>query len=221
MSWQPKHEIRIEHDWHEIGRSKAESGTFTIMQKCQRCGDRSKALGLSTRDLSELSDKESRLWLKKTSSFAEDRLRSMEVQDRKLVEGTGYGDLLSMLKGIDMQYDHTFSSGTIPIYIIKEWTRFTGKKSKRKILLLFRQGWVCNRCDHIFPSGNDLTVDHILPRSEGGQTKLNNLQLLCRDCNEKKGDESPSLQDVSPFSWQGPSCIHRMTCIEIAELRRS
>lgn len=31
-------------------------------------------------------------------------------------------------------------------------------------------------------------IDHIFPMAEGGKTRLDNLQLLCRTCNMKKGD---------------------------------
>lgn len=30
-------------------------------------------------------------------------------------------------------------------------------------------------------------IDHILPEFLGGETKEDNLQLLCRECNRKKG----------------------------------
>lgn len=33
-----------------------------------------------------------------------------------------------------------------------------------------------------------LTKDHIIPKSKGGPTELNNLRCLCFDCNSKKGN---------------------------------
>jgi hypothetical protein len=33
----------------------------------------------------------------------------------------------------------------------------------------------------------DLTVDHIVPRRDGGKDELGNLQIMCRECNSRKG----------------------------------
>ena len=38
---------------------------------------------------------------------------------------------------------------------------------------------------------SELTVDHIIPFSLGGQTTKENLQTLCKKCNSKKGIKCP------------------------------
>lgn len=35
------------------------------------------------------------------------------------------------------------------------------------------------------------TIDHIIPRSKGGNNKLENLVIACFECNNKKGGKSP------------------------------
>ena len=49
------------------------------------------------------------------------------------------------------------------------------------------QGGICNGCGMHFQIQN-FTVDHIIPRSMGGTDHLENLQLLCGNCNSIKGD---------------------------------
>jgi len=50
----------------------------------------------------------------------------------------------------------------------------------------FQKG-VCNGCSTHFEYRN-LEVDHIISRKEGGTDHLDNLQLLCGNCNRVKGD---------------------------------
>jgi 5-methylcytosine-specific restriction endonuclease McrA len=42
--------------------------------------------------------------------------------------------------------------------------------------------------DHNIDYGQNLHLDHITPVSKKGLTKVNNMQLLCRSCNSKKGN---------------------------------
>lgn len=45
----------------------------------------------------------------------------------------------------------------------------------------------CVYCD----SKKNLTIDHVLPRSRGGQNTWENLVTCCTKCNCKKGDRTP------------------------------
>jgi 5-methylcytosine-specific restriction endonuclease McrA len=47
-----------------------------------------------------------------------------------------------------------------------------------------RDGGRCLGCG----SGFDLQYDHVLPVARGGATTVENLQLLCGDCNRRKSD---------------------------------
>ena len=48
------------------------------------------------------------------------------------------------------------------------------------------QGGYCKGCGEHYRKGN-LEVDHIVAKAKGGNDHLNNLQLLCGECNRKKG----------------------------------
>ena len=58
---------------------------------------------------------------------------------------------------------------------------------KQKHVLFGRQEGRCAGCKYEFPF-RILEVDHIIPRSRGGSDHLDNLQLLCPNCNRIKGD---------------------------------
>lgn len=47
-----------------------------------------------------------------------------------------------------------------------------------------RDGGRCVECEANF----DLQYDHVLPVARGGATTVENLQLLCADCNRRKSD---------------------------------
>jgi len=48
---------------------------------------------------------------------------------------------------------------------------------------------LCPECQKEF-SFDEFDIDHILPWSKGGRTELKNAALLCKRCNERKGNKS-------------------------------
>ncbi|WP_399565689.1 HNH endonuclease [uncultured Selenomonas sp.] len=49
-------------------------------------------------------------------------------------------------------------------------------------------GYVCAHCGNVFSDRRYLNVDHIIPMNQGGLSVPENLQILCRSCNAKKGN---------------------------------
>ena len=54
-----------------------------------------------------------------------------------------------------------------------------------------RDRYQCQYCGARF-SPEDLTYDHVIPKSRGGKTKWENIVTCCVECNRKKGGRTPS-----------------------------
>lgn len=53
--------------------------------------------------------------------------------------------------------------------------------------VLRRDNYSCQYCGAV----KNLTLDHLLPRSRGGETNWQNLVTACMRCNTRKGDRTP------------------------------
>lgn len=61
--------------------------------------------------------------------------------------------------------------------------------SRLKVQVLMRDGNKCRLCGVECNDGlHNIHFDHIIPWSKGGETTLDNLQVLCSDCNLAKGN---------------------------------
>jgi 5-methylcytosine-specific restriction endonuclease McrA len=64
------------------------------------------------------------------------------------------------------------------------------KSVQRKIsrrALFARDGWRCQYCG---TEGGKLTLDHVLPRSRGGESSWENVVTSCSPCNLRKGNRT-------------------------------
>jgi 5-methylcytosine-specific restriction endonuclease McrA len=54
-----------------------------------------------------------------------------------------------------------------------------------------RDHFTCQYCGRQ-PGSEELTIDHVLPRSRGGQSTWENCVLACLECNHRKADRTPA-----------------------------
>ena len=78
------------------------------------------------------------------------------------------------------------------------------RKISRRALFA-RDGWRCVYCG---TSGGRLTLDHVVPRSKGGESIWENVVTACAPCNLRKGDRTPEqvgmeLRSVSAAARAG------------------
>ena len=87
------------------------------------------------------------------------------------------------------------------------------KLTKREILR--RDSYTCQYCG-AQPGSEELTIDHVLPRSRGGVSSWENCVLACMACNKRKADRTPEQarmrvrkQPVRP-TWRPLYADHTM-----------
>lgn len=93
------------------------------------------------------------------------------------------------------------------------------KFNRRNIFV--RDRYTCQYCGQV-PKEDDLTIDHIIPRSRGGHTVWENVVLACTSCNTKKGDRLPSECGMQPIRIpKRPSWVAALGHIHLDEDKRS
>ena len=68
--------------------------------------------------------------------------------------------------------------------------RRRNQSGKQRLRIMMRDKMRCQYCG-MRGTQFDLTLDHILPRSRGGRSDVENLCTACKPCNQRKGDRTP------------------------------
>ncbi len=106
--------------------------------------------------------------------------------------------LLVMLGKVEVieEYERTIRGVrlAIPLPAVIRLNRFIRRKTPivkfSRQNLYVRDRGVCQYCGTPF-NLKELTYDHVIPRSKGGQTEWTNIVTCCTACNLKKGGRTP------------------------------
>jgi 5-methylcytosine-specific restriction endonuclease McrA len=74
--------------------------------------------------------------------------------------------------------------------------------------LFLRDAFTCQYCR----AGEDLTFDHVIPRSRGGRTTWENIVTACARCNLSKGGRTPREAHMHPLH-----APHRPSAFELQQ----
>jgi 5-methylcytosine-specific restriction endonuclease McrA len=108
------------------------------------------------------------------------------------------------------EYDRTVRSPTFEMRLpsvisLKEYVPGTRRPAFTRFNVFLRDRFVCQYCGDDFPT-QDLTFDHVIPRSRGGRTAWTNVVTACGSCNLLKGNHLPREVRMFPiFSPRQPT----------------
>lgn len=132
-----------------------------------------------------------------------------DISSRTLVLSQGYEPLkvISWKRAITLltlgkceiveEYDEDIRSASIVLKcpsVVRLLSQFKRKKKPVKfsrINVLARDKYSCQYCGKKGKMSS-LTYDHVVPRSQGGETGWNNIVTACYPCNFTKGNRTPS-----------------------------
>jgi 5-methylcytosine-specific restriction endonuclease McrA len=73
--------------------------------------------------------------------------------------------------------------------------------------IILRDGSACQYCRSVMPA-KSLTLDHVTPRSRGGESTWENLVACCFACNNRKGNRTPQEAAMSLLRAPRQISIH-------------
>lgn len=73
--------------------------------------------------------------------------------------------------------------------------------------IFMRDGYKCMYCGKS-AGGENLELEHVIPRSRGGKNSWDNLVAACRKCNSRKNDRTPEEAGMPLLRRPLPATVH-------------
>ena len=113
-------------------------------------------------------------------------------------------------ESIKMITTPTYQLAIPEVIILNQFHKFPPRQVKfsRKNIYI-RDNYTCQYCGRQ-PSKEELTIDHVVPRSHGGKTTWENVLLACVRCNTRKGSKLAAEAGMTMLSK--PVKPHWLAC---------
>jgi 5-methylcytosine-specific restriction endonuclease McrA len=100
------------------------------------------------------------------------------------------------------EYDRVVRSPSFEIRLpsvisLKEYIPSARRPAFTRFNVFLRDRFTCQYCAERFPT-QELTFDHVVPRSRGGRTTWTNVVAACSSCNLLKGNRMPEKCHMHP-----------------------
>ena len=107
------------------------------------------------------------------------------------------------------EYDRTVRSPTFEMRLpsvvsLKTYIKPSRHPAFTRFNVFLRDRFTCQYCG----MRDDLTFDHVIPRSRGGSTTWENVVAACSPCNLKKGDRMPLEVGMVPAKAPFQPTVH-------------
>lgn len=100
-------------------------------------------------------------------------------------------DRVNVLAEYDIRVRSPSFELTLPSVIaLKEYIPPARRTAFTRFNVFLRDRFICQYCGNRF-APQDLTFDHVIPRSRGGRTTWENVVTSCSSCNLRKGNKLP------------------------------
>jgi 5-methylcytosine-specific restriction endonuclease McrA len=102
-----------------------------------------------------------------------------------------YLDRVSVLSEYDVAVHSPSQAFRLPSVIaLKDYIHSARKPAFTRFNVFLRDIFACQYCGERYPT-QELTFDHVIPRSRGGRTTWENVVTACAHCNLRKGSKLP------------------------------